>query len=133
MSNIVVAILALPRVVREPAIILGAALLVAFQLVPLPLWIWTVLPCGAIFTEAAALTGEGQPWRPLSISPSDTLNVLASLIMSTVVPLLAASLTREENWRIAIFVLAMVAGDAVTFNFPQLWLEPGGCFSHQRG
>mgnify|MGYP006397302421 CR=1 FL=1 len=117
-SIIVVTILALPRVdwraVREPAIILGAAaLLVALQLVPLPPSIWTELPGRAIFAEAAVLTGTDQPWRPLSISPSGTTNALASLIVPAVVLLLAANLTREQHWRIAIFVLGMVGAGAV--------------------
>ena len=115
---IAVAILALPRVdwraVKEPAIILGAAaLLVALQLVPLPPAVWSELPGRAIFTEAAVLTGSTQPWRPLSISPSGTANALGSLIVPAVVLLLAANLTREQHWQIAIFVLALVAAGAV--------------------
>lgn len=117
-SIIVVAILALPRVdwraVKEPAIILGAAaLLVALQLVPLPPSIWTELPGREILAEAAILTGAEQPWRPLSISPSGTANSLASLIVPAVVLLLAANLTREQHWRIAIFVLGLVGASAI--------------------
>lgn len=115
---IVVAILALPRVdwraVKEPTIILGAAaLLVALQLVPLPPAIWTELPGRAIFMEAAVLTGTEQPWRPLSISPSGTSNALVSLIVPATILLLAANLTREQHWRIAISVLGLVGASAV--------------------
>lgn len=117
-SFLVVVIFTLPRVdwpaVKEPAIILGAAaLLVALQLVPLPPAIWTELPGRAIFTEAAVLTGTAQPWRPLSISPSGTANALASLIVPAVVLVLAANLTREQHWRIAILVLGLVVAGAV--------------------
>jgi len=117
-SIIVVAILALPRVdwraVKEPAIILGAAaLLVALQLIPLPPSIWTELPGRAIFAEAAVLTGTDQPWRPLSISPSGTSNALASLIVPAVVLLLAANLTREQHWRIAMFVLGLIVAGTI--------------------
>ncbi len=139
-SIVVVAILALPRVdwraIREPAIILGAAaLLVALQLVPLPPSIWTALPGRAIFAEAAVLTGVDQPWRPLSISPSGTVNALASLIVPAVVLLLAANLTREQHWRIAIFVLGLVGAGAVlgvlqfsgaNFDNPLINTVPGG-------
>lgn len=138
-SIIVVAILALPRVdwrvVKEPAIILGAvALLVTLQLVPLPPAIWTEFPGRAIFTEAAVLAGMDQPWRPLSISPSGTSNALASLIVPGVVLLLAANLTREQHWRIAVFVLAMVGAGAMlgvlqfsgaNFNNPLINTPPG--------
>lgn len=115
---IVLAILALPRVglraAKEPAIILGAAaLLVAFQLIPLPPSIWTELPGRSILVEAAVLTGTDQPWRPLSISPSGTKNALASLIVPAVVLFLGANLTREQHWRLAIFVLAIVGAGAV--------------------
>lgn len=114
-SLVVAAILALPRVdwraVKEPAIIVGAAaLLVALQLVPLPPEIWAELPGRAIFAEAAVLTGVDQPWRPLSISPSGSTNALASLIVPAAVLLLAANLTREQHWKIAIFLLAIVGG-----------------------
>lgn len=117
-SITVVAILALPRVdwraVKEPAIILGAAvLLVALQLVPLPPAIWTALPGREIFTQAAVLTGTNQPWRPLSISPSGTTNALASLIVPATVLLLAANVTREQHWRIAIFVLGLVGAGVI--------------------
>ena len=117
-SAIIVAVLAIPRVdwrsVKEPGIILSAAaLLVALQLVPLPPQIWMALPGRAIFAEAAVLTGTEQPWRPLSISPSGTANALASLIVPAVVLLLAGGMTREQHWRIAIFVLGMVGGGAV--------------------
>lgn len=117
-SIIVLAILALPRVdwrvVREPAIILGlTSLVVALQLVPLPPSIWTDLPGRAIIAEAAVLTGTNQPWRPLSISPSGTSNALASLVVPAVVLLLAANLTREQHWRIAMLVLLMATAGAV--------------------
>lgn len=114
---ILVAILALPRIdwraVKEPAIILGAAaLVVVLQLVPLPPSIWTGLSSRVLFTEAAFLTETEQPWRPLSISPSGTINALASLIVPAVVLLLAANLTREQHWRIAIFVLGLAGAGA---------------------
>jgi O-antigen ligase len=117
-SIIVLAILALPRVdwrvAKEPAIMLGAAaLLVGLQLVPLPPSIWAQLPGRAIFAEAAVLTGIEQPWRPLSISPSGTTNALASLIVPAAVLLLAANLTREQHWRIAIYVLGLVGAGAI--------------------
>jgi O-antigen ligase len=117
-SILVVAIFTLPRVdwraVKEPAIILGAAaLLVALQLVPLPPSIWAELPGRAIFMEGAVVTGVEQPWRPLSISPSGTSNALVSLIVPAVVLLLAANLTCQQHWRIAILVLGLVGAGAV--------------------
>lgn len=117
-SIIVIAILALSRVdwraIREPAIVLGAAaLLLIFQSVPLPPAIWTEFPGRAIFNEAAILAGVDQPWRPLSISPSGTSNALASLVVPTAVLLLAGNLTREQHWRVAVFVLFLVGAGAV--------------------
>lgn len=117
-SMIIIAIFAQPRIdwraVKEPAIILGAAaLLVVLHLIPLPPSIWTELSSRALLNEAALLTDAQQPWRPLSISPSGTINALASLIVPAVVLLLGANLTRAQHWRIAIFVLGLAGAGAI--------------------
>lgn len=112
------AIFALPRLewrtVKEPLVLfVTVTFLVVFQLVPLPPSIWTALPGRAIFAEAALLAGADQPWRPLSISPSGTSNALSSLIVPATVLLLAANLSKEHHWRIAILILSLVVGGAI--------------------
>lgn len=91
-------------------ILLGlSVVLVAAQLVPLPPAIWSSLPGRALFLQAAEVTGQAQPWRPLSISPGATANALGALIVPVTVLVLAANLTREQHWRIASIALVLVA------------------------
>lgn len=99
---------------RFPILFLGAAvLLVALQLVPLPPGIWTQLPGREIFMEAARISTEAQPWRPISVSPSATMNSLHSLVVPLAVLLLASKLSLNQNFRTALAMLAMVALSAL--------------------
>lgn len=55
------------------AFILASALVVLFQLVPLPPGIWQALPGRSLIAETYGLTGQTIPWLPLSLSPDATL------------------------------------------------------------
>lgn len=55
------------------------ALLMVVQLVPLPPGLWSALPGREIFARIGELIGAEKLWRPLSLSPSRTLNSLLSL------------------------------------------------------
>ena len=95
--------------VKPIAILLALSiLLVTLQLVPLPPSIWTALPGRELFIQAAEVSGQPQPWRPLSISPSATANALGSLVVPVAVLVFGAQLTREQHWRIASVLLALV-------------------------
>ncbi len=95
--------------IRPIAILLGVTILVvALQLVPLPPAIWTALPGRELLTRAAEVSGQPQPWRPLSISPSATVNALGSLVVPVVVLVLSAQLTHEQQWQVASILLALV-------------------------
>ena len=97
------------RRVLPVAIFVGLAILVtAIQLIPLPPAIWTSLPGRSLFVQAAEIAGQPQPWRPISISPSATVNALGSLIVPVTVLVLAANLNREQHRRIAGFLLILV-------------------------
>ena len=97
------------RRVEPIAILLGLSiLLVALQLVPLPPSIWTALPGRELFIQAAEVSGQPQPWRPLSISPSATVNALGSLVVPVAVLVFGAQLSRDQHWRIAAVLLALV-------------------------
>src|SRR5690606_17172300 len=61
--------------------VLAAMALATLQLVPLPPSIWTEMPGRDLLMQAAVVSGEKQPWRPLSISPAATVNALSSLIV----------------------------------------------------
>ena len=97
------------RRVKPIAIFLGLTILHVFlQLVPLPPEVWTALPDRELLKGAAEVSDQPQPWRPLSISPSATVNALGSLVVPAVVLVLCAQLTREQHWRIASVLLALV-------------------------
>jgi O-antigen ligase len=103
------------RRVKPIAALLGlSVLVVSIQLVPLPPAIWTALPGRELLTRAAEVSGQQQPWRPLSLSPSGTANALGSLVVPVTTMVLAANLTRKQHWQIAGLVLGLtVAGSAV--------------------
>lgn len=83
----------------------GVALL---QLVPLPPAMWQALPGRAMF-EAATFGGP-QPWRPLSLVPSGTINALISLLIPLTVLWLAGTVRPEERrWLPGAILVMMMA------------------------
>jgi O-antigen ligase len=105
-------------------VILSAALLlVLVQLVPLPPGIWEALPGRAMFVPAAI--GE-QPWRPLSIVPSATLNSAASLIVPLAAVLLVLGLSRPERYWLPVLVLGVVIASMLL----GLWQLSGQSIDH---
>ena len=57
------------------------ALIVALQLAPLPPWLWPDLPRSAEIVRLDAAIGIKDVWRPLSLTPMRTSNVLGSLVV----------------------------------------------------
>ena len=112
-------VLAVPRFelrkICMPLVFAGVmVLLVAIQLIPLPPDIWTLLPGREMIASSGLATGEVQPWRPLSVSPSATMNALGSLIVPILVLILSAALTGKQHWRIVSLLLGlMVAGSLI--------------------
>lgn len=95
--------------IKPVAIFLALVIfVVALQLVPLPPAIWTALPGRELLTGAAEVSGQAQPWRPLSISPGATANALGSLVVPAAVLVLCAQLTREQEWYILGVILGLV-------------------------
>ena len=79
-----------------PLCIIGALLsLMVLQLICLPPSVWTALPGHQIFADIADIAGIEQPWRPLTLSPSRTLNSLLSLA----VPIAAIMLYLNLDWK----------------------------------
>jgi O-antigen ligase len=115
---VLAAVLFVPRpnwsAIRIPALFLGAsALLIGLQLIPLPPSFWLALPGRDIFAQATQILEIPDPWRPLSISPSGTMNALASLIVPAAILVLAANLSRHQHRTIAALVLGLVAAGAL--------------------
>lgn len=80
-------------------IALSLAVLMILQLIPLPPDIWTELPGRKIFADTADLAGIEQPWRPLTLSPSRTLNSLYSLAVPITAIMLYLNLDRNHKTR----------------------------------
>ena len=97
------------RQVKPVAVLVAfAVLMVSLQLVPLPPSIWMALPGRDLFIRAAEVSGQPQPWRPLSVSPAATANALGSLIVPVVTLALVANLSRSQHWHLAAFILFLI-------------------------
>jgi O-antigen ligase len=95
---------------RDPIVVFVACAiaLTALQLIPLPPSIWSALPGRELFLQAATVTLQEQSWRPLSISPSATVNALSSLIVPLVVLILISGLSPVEHKRVVMLLLGLV-------------------------
>lgn len=88
----------------------GIVILPLIQMVPLPPSIWMGMPGRELFAEPANIAGLVQPWRPLTISPTATLNALYSLIVPVSVLILAASLREmDRSWLLKTLLLSVIA------------------------
>ncbi|MGB3470871.1 MAG: O-antigen ligase family protein [Erythrobacter sp.] len=89
-------------------LLIAAVLAPTSQLIPLPPAIWTGLPGRELLVEAANVSGQAQPWRPISISPSTTINALASLIVPIATFLLVLTVDRTDRERLLGFLIVFV-------------------------
>jgi len=114
--------------------VLAGVLLVALQLIPLPPSLWVQLPGRELLAQAATVSGQEQPWRPISISPGATANALWSLVVPVVTLLLMAGLSQVEHWRVAGLLLGFVVASCLIgllqfsgmrFDHPMLNDTPG--------
>jgi O-antigen ligase len=113
-ATLIVAALFAPKPVlkqEQPVLIflLLALALPVLQLVPLPPAIWQALPGRALFTEAATALGEAEPWRPIAIVPSATLNAAASLVVPFTILILIGGLRESERSWLPTVLLGLVA------------------------
>src|SRR5690606_3895673 len=93
------------------AIALALAGLMVLQLIPLPPQIWTALSGRQVFANIADLAGITQPWRPLTLSPSRTLNSLFSLAIPITAMMLYLNLDgpRRKQAVAVIIILACIS------------------------
>lgn len=93
-----------------PVVLLLFALagLIILQLIPLPPSIWIELPGREILARSAVVSNQPQPWRPISLSPSASVNSLSSLVVPVLILFLAASLRREDKRRLLPIVLGLI-------------------------
>lgn len=97
--------------IRMPLILLaGLSSIMIIQLIPLPPEIWSLFPGRAIFAHIGELVGTEQLWRPLTLSPSRTLNSLLSLS----IPFAALLLFQLQHRRYYPGILWIIVGLGVT-------------------
>lgn len=95
--------------IRPVIVLLVLAILLPLaQLIPLPPQWWLALPGRDLIAQAARVTGQPQPWRPISLVPDATANALASLVVPVAVLVLAAGLTNEQHRRLPNLLLGLV-------------------------
>lgn len=87
----------------------GAVFLAALHLMPLPPTLWQQLPGRAILLEAAAASGQAQPWRSIAMVPGGALNALSSLVVPVTALLLLVGLNDEERGYVPIAILILIA------------------------
>lgn len=115
-----------------PLYIAGALLaLMVIQLIPLPPSVWAALPERQIFAEIANLAGIEQPWRPLTLSPSKTLNSLFSLTVPIAAMMLYLNLDREYRRR-AVPVIIILCVVSALWGIFQIVGPPRGPFYFYR-
>ncbi|MEP2987427.1 MAG: O-antigen ligase family protein [Parasphingorhabdus sp.] len=91
-----------------PIYIVGALLMLTIlQLVPLPPSIWTGLAGRQVFADIAVFAGIEQPWRPLSLSPSQTMNSLFSLTVPIAAIMLYLNLDQSYRKRAVTVIIVL--------------------------
>lgn len=93
--------------------LLAGVALALTQLIPLPPDVWTGLPGRGILVDAARLTGEAQPWRPLSIVPGATVNAASALIVPVATLCFMTGLTPSEHQRIPGTLLCLAVASTL--------------------
>ena len=104
--------LASPSEFRLALFVIGAVIVVPIlQLLPLPPWIWTILPGRAEVAGAYRAAGVPLPFLPISLEPLTTLRSLLSLLPAIAVFLGVLSLRKQAEFRwllLLIFAVAVV-------------------------
>lgn len=100
------------RRIRVPfALLMALTVWIALQLVPFPPEIWQGLPMRGPIVAIDRLLGQPDLWRPLSLSPSQTLNSLLAMTVPIAALLVAAQIPAEDYPRImwALVVIACLS------------------------
>lgn len=95
------------------AIAFALLVLMILQLTPLPPFVWTEIPGRKIFAEIADLAGISQPWRPITLSPSRTLNSLFSLAVPITAMMLYLNLDQHRAKQVISIIIVLAAISAL--------------------
>ncbi|WP_198024078.1 O-antigen ligase family protein [Sphingorhabdus lutea] len=96
--------------------VLGLGLIMVIQLIPLPPAIWSMLPNRELLVTFDKLAGLEPIWRPISLSPSKTMNSLMALSVGLAGLLLYAIQPAPRNPKImVVFIIAGFASTLLAF------------------
>ena len=90
------------------ALAIGVIALPCLQLVPLPFWLWSLLPGRQSIVDILTTAGAPPSWRPISLIPGATERALLSLLPGLAIFLSVLSL--ERNARRLLLLLAAAIG-----------------------
>jgi O-antigen ligase len=90
----------------------AVVLLPVAQLVPLPPWLWTLLPNRAPTIAAFDDLNRGLPWMPISVSPNDTWLSLPAMVPPLAVFFGTVLLSYRERRLLSLSVIAFGAVSA---------------------
>ncbi len=88
-------------------ILAAAALLAIVQIIPLPPGLWHALPGHGIIADIDAAGGLEGIWRPISLSPTDTLNALFALFVPAAFLVLLVKVDPARLDRMIVLALAL--------------------------
>lgn len=111
------------RAVRLPLLVLGAlATWMVVQMIPLPVDWWSALPGRDIVHQIDILLGQADLARPISLTPSLTVNSLLSLVVPLAAILLFSMLSRDDMSRLCLVVIGVAVVSAF-IGMLQVWLS----------
>lgn len=110
--------------IRIPlSLMLVLILWMALQLVPLPPDIWHGMPGRGTIVAIDRLIGQPELWRPISLTPSQTLNALLGMAVPMAVVLLAAQMN-SDDYPSLIAAVAVIACVSALLGLAQILLGP---------
>lgn len=89
------------------------------QLLPMPTYLWSELPGKADIAIIGEEIGLGQLWRPLTLSPSRTLNSLMSLSVPAAMIMLISILRPQYRQKLLIVIACMAIASTIIGIFQQ--------------
>lgn len=113
------------RRIRVPLALWSAIVIwMVIQIVPLPPEMWHSLPGRNIVVQADRLVGQPDLWRPISLSPLQTMNSLLAMTVPLAALLIAAQVPADGYRRLTLCFIA-IACFSTFLGMAQLLSGPG--------
>lgn len=93
--------------------LLAIVILSVFQLIPLPIDLWSMLPGRETFYTGISTLGLEGEWRPISLVPGATFTTLCSLVVPLAALIIFTHLKEESRLRLPGAILIFIAFSAI--------------------